>query len=82
PAAPSPSKAPFPPQHPDRENVFARLWHHAINELTRRLLPNRKPRSNPRVVKRTDTRWPVKRARPRNWPQPTAAGITAVQIVP
>lgn len=48
----------------------ARLWRHTIGELVRRLLPRRRPRANPRVVKPKYTRLHVKRAHHRHWPQP------------
>src|SRR5665647_2466256 len=60
PSAPSPSRALFPP---DGDDTIWRLWCHAIGELIRRLLPPRKPRVNPRVVKRKYTKWHVKRTR-------------------
>lgn len=50
--------------------MIARLWRHAIDELARRLLPRRRLRANPRVVKRKYTKWHVKRAAHHNWPQP------------
>jgi len=34
------------------------------------ILPPRRPRANPRVIKRKYTRWHVKRAAHRDWPQP------------
>ncbi|PZS29415.1 MAG: hypothetical protein DLM58_15445 [Pseudonocardiales bacterium] len=49
------------------------MWRHAIAELAARLLPQRRPRANPRVVKRKYTRWHVKRSCHRPWPQPTHA---------
>lgn len=67
PAARSPSRALFPPHH---AGSIPRLWAPAIGELVRRLLPRRRPRANPRVVKRKYTRWHVKRARHRRWRQP------------
>lgn len=55
----------FPPQRTDHG------WRHAIILLCRRLNPARRHRSNPRVIKRKYVRWHVKRARHRDWPQPT-----------
>ena len=52
---------------PQRDNG----WRHAIWLLCRRLNPARRQRSNPRLVKRKFVKWHVKRARHRNWPQPT-----------
>jgi hypothetical protein len=45
----SPNKAPVPPHATDTRQ---RLWRHAIRELLARLLPHRRTRANPRVVKR------------------------------
>lgn len=67
----------FPPQVRD---VIALLWAHAIGELSRRLLPRRLPRANPRVVKRKYTKWHVKRDAHRNWPQPDCHSADAVVI--
>ena len=75
--APSPNRARFPPQTTDTTD---RLWRHAIRELIVRLLPHRRPRANPHVVKRKYTRWHVKRARHRNWPQPNRPPEQAVRI--
>lgn len=67
----------YPPETPD---TTMRLWAHAIGELLARLLPKRRPRANPRVVKRKYTRWHVKRTRHRNWPQPDRPPEQAVVI--
>ena len=61
-------------------DVIGRLWAHAIGELSRRLLPRRRPRANPRVVKRKYTKWHVKRDKHRNWPQPDRGPAEAVVI--
>lgn len=61
----------FPPHTP---NVLTRLWRYAITELATRLLPRRRARANPRVIKRKYTKWHVKRAAHRDWPQPTLQG--------
>ncbi|MCA1781865.1 MAG: hypothetical protein LC679_06730 [Intrasporangiaceae bacterium] len=60
--------------------MIGRLWAHGISELARRLLPRRRPRANPRVVKRKYTKWHVKRAAHRNWPQPDHTPAEAVVI--
>ena len=67
----------FPPQATD---TIARLWTHAISELIRRILPTRRLRANPRVVKRKYTRWHVKRTHHRSWPQPDRPPIDAIHI--
>jgi hypothetical protein len=64
----------------DAPDTMLRMWRHAIGELLARLLPKRRPRANPRVVKRKYTRWHVKRIRHRNWPQPDRSPEQAVVI--
>ena len=61
-----PDRAAFPPEH-----QVARLWRTAVTLLARRLNPERRARSLPRVVKRKYTKWHVKRAAHADWPQPT-----------
>jgi hypothetical protein len=68
----------FPP--PEATDTTARLWRHAVAELIARLLPKRRPRANPRVVKRKYTRWHVKRSRHHAWPQPGRPAAQAVRI--
>ena len=68
PAAPSPARATSPPERPKRSD---RGWVGFVKRLTARLLPARRSRSNPRVVKRKYTKWHVKRDHHANWPQPT-----------
>src|ERR1035437_6824036 len=51
------------------------IWGHVVC-----LLPRRRPRANPRVVKRQYTKWHVKRSRPHDWPQPSRLPEQAVVI--
>ncbi|MGK5447098.1 hypothetical protein [Streptomyces radiopugnans] len=46
------------------------------------MLPPRRRRSNPRVVKRKMSNFGVKRAEHRTWPQPTRDPADAVTIAP
>ncbi|MBC7630661.1 hypothetical protein [Aeromicrobium sp.] len=64
----------------DETDTTGRLWRHAIGELIGRLLPRRRPRANPRVAKRKYTKWHVKRAHHRGWPQPDRPSEAAVII--
>lgn len=50
------------------------------HDLLERLLPTRRLRSQPRVVKRKMSNYRLKRAGHRTWPQPTQAGTRAVRI--
>ena len=53
----------------------------AVAEVLRHLLPPRRLRSAPRVVKRKMSNFALKRDRPRHWPQPTKPPDEAVVIV-
>ena len=50
-------------------------------EIAERLLPTRRLRAFPRVVKRKMSNFGVKRSRHRAWPQPTLPAAQAVVIV-
>ena len=52
-------------------DLRAGLYRLLLKDLTRELLPPRRLRSNPRVVKRKMSNFPLKRVRHRQWPQPT-----------
>lgn len=49
-------------------------------DLLERLLPARRLRSQPRVVKRKMSNYRLKRAEHYTWPQPTHAGTQAIRI--
>ena len=53
----------------------------ALAELLFEVLPGRRLRANPRVVKRKMSKFKVKRAGHRNWPQPTRWPEHAVAIL-
>ncbi|MEU1180851.1 transposase [Streptomyces sp. NPDC005820] len=50
------------------------------HDLLERLLPHRRLRSQPRVVKRKMSNYWLKRAEHHTWPQPTHTGTRAVRI--
>jgi hypothetical protein len=52
-----------------------------IAEICRKLLPRRRLRANPRVVKRKMSSFGVKRAAHRRWPQPTRSPAQAVRVL-
>jgi len=52
----------------------------AAEELLFEPLPDRRLRSNPRVVKRKMSGFALKRARHRDWPQPTRAPAEAIEL--
>jgi hypothetical protein len=53
-----------------------------VTEIVARLLPVRRRRSNPRVVKRKMSNFALKRAAHRQWPQPTRDPVEAIRIAP
>ncbi len=53
----------------------------AVAEIARELLPERPLRAAPRVVKRKMSKFGVKRAAHRNWPQPTKPAREAVRVL-
>lgn len=55
--------------------------HFAISEILAQLLPHRRLRSNPRVVRRKMSNFPVKRPEHRSWPQPTRPVAQVIRIL-
>jgi hypothetical protein len=53
----------------------------ARDEILFEVLPPRRLRANPRVVKRKMSNFGVKRARHRDWPQPTRQPAEAVVVI-
>lgn len=66
----------FPP------NGLRTLYQQVLVDLIDRhhILPPRRLRANPRVVKRKVSKFPVKRAKHRQWPQPVRTSAEAVRI--
>jgi hypothetical protein len=52
----------------------------AAEEILFELVPDRRLRSNPRVVKRKMSGFGVKRPRHRRWPQPTREPRDAIKV--
>ncbi|MGH8326945.1 MAG: hypothetical protein ACRET2_09300, partial [Steroidobacteraceae bacterium] len=73
-AQPAPSRD-FPPRSID--NAYAL----AISEILAEPLPARRPRENPRVIKRKMSNWSVKRPEHRHCPQPTTPARDAISIL-
>lgn len=59
------TRAIFPP-----DPAAERLWMIFLRRLIARLLPARRNRASPRVIKRKMPKWQVKRACHAHWPQP------------
>jgi hypothetical protein len=62
--------------------TLAAALHRAITELLHPLLPPRSARANARVVRRKMSKYHVKRAAHRTWPQPTLPTSAAIQVCP
>jgi len=45
------------------------------------VLPERRLRKNPRVIKRKMSAWGVKRPEHRNWPQPTTQAKDSITVL-
>ena len=69
------ARALFPPHDPEG---LRRIWQCAINKLIHHLNPERRRRSNPRVVKRKILKWAAKRSHHTNWPQPTGPPVATI----
>ena len=50
-------------------------------EVAEELLPPRRDRINPRVIKRKMSKWKKKQAHHRNYPQPTQAFIDTIVVL-
>ena len=57
------------------------LYRRLLKDLTGELLPPRRLRSNPRVVKRKMSNFPLKRPHHRHWPQPTRPFRETVALI-
>jgi hypothetical protein len=57
------------------------LYTRLLRDIVDRLLPERRLRSNPRVVKRKMSNFHLKRAEHRSWPQPTLPFHQAVAVI-
>jgi len=65
----------FPP------TALERAAREASEEILFEPLRDRRPRSNPRVVKRKMSGLALKRSRHRDWPQPTREPQKAVEVI-
>lgn len=57
------------------------LYTRLLRDIVDKLLPERRLRSNPRVVKRKMSNFRLKRAEHRSWPQPTLAFRQALAVI-
>jgi hypothetical protein len=56
------------------------LYQRLLQDIARKRLPQRRPRSNPRVVKRKMSNFKLKRAPHRAWPPPSRSFRQAIEV--
>lgn len=59
-----------------------RWWDELLAEIGEQVLPDRRERYNPRVIKKKISKWPTKRPRHRKPPQPSQPFRKAIRIIP
>jgi Transposase DDE domain/Insertion element 4 transposase N-terminal len=69
------------PNCPRTARALARWWHDLVREVAEELLPPRRNRINPRVIKRKMSKWKKKQAHHRNYPRPTQAFIDTIVVL-
>ncbi|MQS12220.1 hypothetical protein F7Q99_33965 [Streptomyces kaniharaensis] len=69
----------YPPRRDFPPGRLARALTRTLAEIAERLLPERRHRTCPHVIKRKMSNWPLKRAQHRNWPPPQPATVTITQ---
>jgi hypothetical protein len=58
------------PECPRRRRARSKWWRDLVNEVAEEVLPPRRNRINPRVIKRKMSKWKKKRPKDRSYPQP------------
>jgi hypothetical protein len=61
------------PECPASRRGLSRWYHGLVAEIAEEVLPRRRDRINPRVIKRKMSNWRKKRPEHRRYPQPTKA---------
>ena len=69
------------PECPRRRVPLHRWWKNVVNEVAEEVLPARRNRINPRVIKRKMSKWKKKRPCHRPYPQPTKPFIESIVLV-
>lgn len=68
------------PECPRRRVAQGRWWRNLVREAAEEVLPPRRNRINPRVIKRKMSRWKKKRPQHRPYPQPTQTFADAIVV--
>jgi hypothetical protein len=69
------------PQCPRRRVAQRRWWRNVVHEVAEEILPPRRNRINPRVIKRKMSKWEKKKACHRPYPQPTKQFVETIEII-
>jgi hypothetical protein len=68
------------PECPASRRGLSRWYHKLVTEIAEEVLPDRRDRINPRVIKRKMSNWRRKRPEHRHYPQPTKGFDEAIVI--
>jgi hypothetical protein len=66
------------PECPASRRGRSRWYHNLVAEIAEEVLPQRRDRINPRVIKRKMSNWKKKRPEHRHYPQPTKGFAEAI----
>jgi Insertion element 4 transposase N-terminal/Transposase DDE domain len=69
------------PQCPRRQAARRRWWRNLVQEVAEEILPPRRNRINPRVIKRKMSKWKKKRPEHRPYPQPVRPFIDSIVMI-
>jgi hypothetical protein len=69
------------PQCPRRRVAQRRWWRDLVREVAEEVLPPRRNRINPRVIKRKMSKWKKKRPEHRGYPQPKKSFVETVVMI-
>ena len=69
------------PECPRRRVAWRRWWRNLVHEVSEEVLPPRRNRINPRVIKRKMSKWKKKRRQHRPYPQPLRSFADAIVII-
>jgi len=69
------------PECPRRRLAQRRWWRNLVREVAEEVLPSRRNRINPRVIKRKMSKWKKKRPQHRPYPQPTRSFADAIVVI-
>jgi hypothetical protein len=69
------------PQCPRRRVAQGRWWRNLVHEVAEEVLPPRRNRINPRVIKRKMSKWKKKQTHHRPYPQPTRTFAQAIVMI-